>query len=225
MKKTNTKMKTKLTTMLFDMDGTLTDARKEITPEVVKSLTEIPNGTVKHLVTGSDMSKIEEQIPPSILLELFDRVYACNGTRVYNCKLDMDDESLPVEPELIHKVTLLDHYSESDINHIMNTLLQTAAKTHTKIKTGTFVEWRESQINFSVVGRNCTSEQREDYVKWDNKSGERNMCDHMHTSYEFLRLNHLGCFAYSKCMHFANKKVAIVGCGPRKWDETARRKL
>ena len=166
-------MKTKLTTMLFDMDGTLTDARKEITPEVVKSLTEIPNGTVKHLVTGSDMSKIEEQIPPSILLALFDRVYACNGTRVYNCKLDMDDESLPIEPELIHKVTLLDHYSESDINHIMNTLLQTAAKTHTKIKTGTFVEWRESQINFSVVGRNCTSEQREDYVKWDNKSGER----------------------------------------------------
>ena len=45
--------------------------------------------------------------------------------------------------------------------------------THTKIKTGTFVEWRESQINFSVVGRNCTSLQREDYVKWDNKSKER----------------------------------------------------
>ena len=143
-------MKTKLTTMLFDMDGTLTDARKEITPEVVKSLTEIPNGTVKHLVTGSDMSKIEEQIPPSILLELFDRVYACNGTRVYNCKLDMDDESLPVEPELIHKVTLLDHYSESDINHIMNTLLQTAAKTHTKIKTGTFVSGEKARLIFQL---------------------------------------------------------------------------
>ncbi len=60
-------MKTKLTTMLFDMDGTLTDARKEITPEVVKSLTEIQNGTVKHLVTGSDMSKIEE---PLIIIPL-----------------------------------------------------------------------------------------------------------------------------------------------------------
>jgi phosphomannomutase len=85
----------------------------------------------------------------------------------------MDDENLPIEPELIHKVTLVDHYSESDINHIMNVLLKTAANTHTKVKTGTFVEWRESQINFSVVGRNCTTEQREDYVRWDKKSGER----------------------------------------------------
>ncbi len=51
--------------------------------------------------------------------------------------------------------------------------LKTAYKTHTKIKTGTFIEWRDSQINFSVVGRNCTSDQREDYVRWDNKSGER----------------------------------------------------
>ena len=28
--------------------------------------------------------------------------------------------NLPIEPELIHKVTLLDHYSEADINHIRN---------------------------------------------------------------------------------------------------------
>ena len=71
------------------------------------------------------MRKIEEQIPQEILLELFSRVYACNGTRVYNCDLDMDDENLPIEPELIHKVTLVDHYSEADINHVMNVLLKT----------------------------------------------------------------------------------------------------
>ena len=31
----------------------------------------------------------------------------------------------------------------------------------------------DSQINFSVIGRNCTTDQREDYVVWDAKSGER----------------------------------------------------
>jgi len=77
------------------------------------------------------------------------------------------------EPELIHKVSLTDFYSESDLNHIVNTLLKLAHETHTKIKTGTFIEWRDSQINFSVVGRNCSREQREDYVKWDSKSKER----------------------------------------------------
>ena len=85
----------------------------------------------------------------------------------------MDDEHGALEAELIHKVSLTDHYSEADINHILSVLLKTASDTHTKIKTGTFVEWRDSQINFSVVGRNCTSEQRDDYIQWDKKSGER----------------------------------------------------
>tara|TARA_R100000808_G_C2149565_1_gene157994 strand:- start:2020 stop:2784 length:765 start_codon:yes stop_codon:yes gene_type:complete len=159
--------------LLFDMDGTITEPRQSITEDVLQALRSTAAGTKRHLVTGSELTKIEEQIPKDDLLSLFDRVYACNGTRVYNCNLDMDDETSPIEPELIHKVTLLDHYSNADINHIINVLLKIASKTHTKIKTGTFIEWRESQINFSVLGRNCSSEQREDYVQWDLKSGER----------------------------------------------------
>jgi len=159
--------------LLFDMDGTLTDARQPITDDVLKVLKSISPAIKKYLVTGSDMSKIEEQIPNDILLSQFEKVYSCNGTRVWNCNLDMDDETGTMEPELIHRVSLTDYYSEADINHIINVLLETAYKTHTKIKTGTFVEWRDSQINFSVVGRNCTTTQREDYVKWDKKSGER----------------------------------------------------
>jgi phosphomannomutase len=159
--------------LLFDMDGTLTDPRQLITSEVLEVLQSIPAVVTKHLVTGSDMVKVEEQIPVPELLNIFNRVYTCNGTRVWNCNLDMDDETRPIEPELIHKVDLLDHYSEADINHIVNVLLRIASETHTKIKTGTFVEWRESQINFSVVGRDCTTSQREDYIKWDTKSGER----------------------------------------------------
>ena len=166
-------MKIHPSALLFDMDGTLTDARKPISEDVVNALSSVSPSIRKYLVTGSDMSKIEEQIPNDILLDLFERVYSCNGTRVYNCNLDMDDETKAIEPELIHSTTLTDFYSEADINHIINSLLKIAYKTHTKIKTGTFVEWRESQINFSVLGRNCTSEQRDDYLKWDRKSGER----------------------------------------------------
>jgi len=159
--------------LLFDMDGTLTEARQPIASDVLECLSQIKPPIKKYLVTGSDMSKIEEQIPVPSLLSLFNRIYACNGTRVYECDLDMDDETKPVLPELIHNVTLTDYYSESDINHIIDTLLKIAANTHTKIKTGNFIEWRDSQINFSVIGRNCTSEQRYDYVQWDKKSGER----------------------------------------------------
>lgn len=159
--------------LLFDMDGTLTEPRQLISPEVLKVLRDVPLSITKHLVTGSDLGKIEEQIPFPDLLATFSRVYACNGTRVYNCNLDMDDETLPIEPELIHKTTLNDFYSQADINHIVDVLLKIAANTHTKVKTGTFLEWRDSQINFSIIGRNCTTEQREDYIRWDRKSGER----------------------------------------------------
>lgn len=166
-------MKTKPSALLFDMDGTLTDPRQPITEDVLETLAKTGAGIKRYLVTGSDFAKVEEQMGNDNLLRLFERVYACNGTRVWNCNLDMDDETGVVEPELIHKVSLTDYYSESDINHIVNVLLKIAYETHTKIKTGTFIEWRDSQINFSVVGRNCTSTQRENYVKWDKKSGER----------------------------------------------------
>ena len=166
-------MKLKPSALLFDMDGTLTDPRQPVTEDVLETLAKTAAGIKRYLVTGSDFVKVEEQMGNDNLLRLFERVYACNGTRVWNCNLDMDDETKPLEPELIHKVSLTDYYSEADINHIINVLLETAHKTHTKIKTGTFIEWRDSQINFSVVGRNCTTEQRENYVKWDKKSGER----------------------------------------------------
>ena len=159
--------------LLFDMDGTITDPRQPIDDDMLNTLKSIKPSIKKYLITGSDISKIEEQIPNNVLLNLFERVYSCNGTRVYNCNLDMDDETQPELPELIHKVSLTDYYSEADINHIISVLLRVAFETHTKIKTGTFVEWRDSQINFSVIGRNCTTDQRADYVRWDKKSGER----------------------------------------------------
>jgi phosphomannomutase len=159
--------------LIFDMDGTLAPATQKISKEMLQGLESIPNGFKKYLVTGSDMSKVLNQIPESFLLENFSKVFACNGTRVYNTSLDLDDETRPLEPELVHKIELIDHYSQADINHLVSRLLSIAAESHTKYKTGTFIEWRGSQINFSVIGRNCSLSQREDYVKWDNKSNER----------------------------------------------------
>jgi phosphomannomutase len=159
--------------LIFDMDGTLTPATERMSESVAEAIAAVPNYYKKYLVSGSDFEKITNQIPETFLLSNFDKVFACNGTSVYNTNIDLDDETRPLAADLIHKVELLDHYSQADINHLISRLLSIASESHTKAKTGTFVEWRESQINFSVVGRNCSTNQREDYVKWDKKSSER----------------------------------------------------
>ena len=41
------------------------------------------------------------------------------------------------------------------------------------IKTSNHIENRGSMINFSVVGRDCSLEQRKNYYEWDIKHGER----------------------------------------------------
>jgi len=159
--------------LIFDMDGTLTPSTQRMSEVMAKALVSVPNSYKKYLVSGSDYNKIVNQIPESFLMKNFDKVFACNGTSVYNTNIDLDDETRPLAADLIHKVELLDHYSQADINHLVSRLLSIASESHTKYKTGTFIEWRNSQINFSVVGRNCSLDQREDYVLWDNKSKER----------------------------------------------------
>jgi len=162
-----------MTALIFDMDGTLTPATQKISPEMIMALNSIKPGYNKYLVTGSDLSKVLKQIPEEFLLNNFKKVFTCNGTRVYDTNLDLDDENKPYAPELIHRIELLDYYSQADLNHLISKLLFIAAESHTKYKTGTFIEWRGSQINFSVVGRDCSLDQREDYIKWDKKSSER----------------------------------------------------
>jgi len=49
--------------LIFDMDGTLTEPRQPISNEMIEVLRKLPNSYKKYLVTGSDMAKVEEQIP------------------------------------------------------------------------------------------------------------------------------------------------------------------
>lgn len=160
-------------TLIFDMDGTLTPARGKISREALSELDRLTGTYKMYLVTGSNYAKVEEQLGKENILRVFEKVFCCNGTIVYKTNLDPDDEWGNQEPELIHKVDLTEHYSQADLNHIASVLLKYAAKNHTRFKTGTFIEWRGSQINFSLIGRNCSQSQREDYVSWDKKSGDR----------------------------------------------------
>ena len=143
-------------TFLFDVDGTLTDARKPINQEFEYFMKDfIMRGNKCMIITGSDRPKTVEQIGLSLTLR-FARVYHCSGNHVFEDTKEikknewlLSDEQKTFLTEYLHKI----NYNEMTGNHI---------------------EQRIGTANFSIVGRNANWEERARYAKWDqiNKGRE-----------------------------------------------------
>ena len=72
--------------VLFDVDGTLTEARKRIDKSVINSLRELSFNTEIGLLTGSGLDYIKEQLWPLLAdqeLSLNCHVLPCNGIEYY----------------------------------------------------------------------------------------------------------------------------------------------
>ncbi|KAG6516358.1 hypothetical protein ZIOFF_026817 [Zingiber officinale] len=63
---------------LFDVDGTLTSPRKEITPQMLEFMRELRKVVTVGVVGGSDLIKITEQLGNSVLND-YDYVFSENG--------------------------------------------------------------------------------------------------------------------------------------------------
>ena len=138
-----------MTTFLFDVDGTLTDARKPINVEFEYFMKDfIMRGNKCMIVTGSDREKTVEQIGLSLTLR-FARVYHCSGNHVF------------VGNREVYK-------SDWSLTNEQHTFLQTILHTFDYPEmTGNHIEQRTGTANFSIVGRNADWDQRARYAKWD----------------------------------------------------------
>ena len=58
----------------------------------------------------------------------------------------------------------------SKLKNSLEVVLMSSQYPH---RYGNHIEDRGSMVNFSIVGRNCTQEQRENFFKWDEEKGER----------------------------------------------------
>jgi len=139
---------------LFDVDGTLTPPRQPMTEEMTKVMTQVMRTAKVYLASGSDLEKIKEQVPPSIL-ERCAGIFSCAANQFHiNDELQYENQFIPDEKlvEQLEKLIQSSDYPE---------------------RTGNHIEYRPGMINFSIVGRNATAQQREHYYKWDEKSQER----------------------------------------------------
>ena len=139
---------------IFDVDGTLTPSRLQMTEKFAKYFDKWSERNKYYLVTGSDLDKTKEQLPIAYI-DRAEAIFTCCGNQMWR------------DNELIY-----DNKFEltSKLKNTLNVILMSSPYPH---RYGNHIEDRGSMVNFSIVGRNCTQEQREEFFKWDNEKGER----------------------------------------------------
>ena len=139
---------------LFDVDGTLTPARQRIQDDFYSFFVKWIENKKVYFVSGSDYKKIQQQIPENILLSI-DGVFGCMGNTLHK------------KGKMIYENNFV--ASHALVEYLNNKLYSTEYPN----LCGTHIEERAGMLNFSIVGRGATLEQRKDYWIWDKKTGER----------------------------------------------------
>jgi len=141
---------------IFDIDGTLTPSRLRMTEEFAKFFDKWSEKNKYYLVTGSDLDKTKEQLPIAYV-DRAEAIFTCCGNQMWR-----DDE-------------LIYNNKFTPPKDLIEYLERKVLKSEYPNRCGNHIEDRGSMVNFSVVGRDCTQEQREDYFEWDKAMGERNI--------------------------------------------------
>ena len=140
---------------VFDVDGTLTPSRQKIDEEFAEIFWNFCTSNEVYLVTGSDREKTREQLTYQIL-NAVELSFNCAGNEVWK-KEDLIRKNDWIAPDSL--LAFLENELEN---------------SQFSPKTGKHIEQRNGMVNFSIVGRNCTLEQRKLYVEWDSQENERN---------------------------------------------------
>ena len=147
---------------IFDVDGTLTPSRQRMTEDFARFFEEWSKRNPFYLVTGSDIEKMDEQVP-DVFMERTEGIFTCGGNELW--QFDPHIVNFPFDRVYQNKFkppeTLLTYLGE---------LIRFS---ETPVQSTNHRENRGSLLNFSVVGRDCTLEERAQYFEWDNEVGER----------------------------------------------------
>ena len=147
---------------LFDVDGTLTPSREKINESFLTFFKRWVSNTIASknkvfLTTGSDLPKLKEQVPKTLLNDI-SGYFCCMGNEYYS------------KGKLFYQ-TLNTHLKKGEqVDQWLNTQLK---KSKYSKKFPPHTEFRTGMVNFSFVGRGCSAEQRRVYNEWDKKNKQR----------------------------------------------------
>ncbi|KAI1906449.1 Phosphomannomutase 1 [Ophidiomyces ophidiicola] len=147
----------KNTICLFDVDGTLTPARRTVSPEMLELLSRLRHKCAIGFVGGSDLVKQQEQLGTlsTPVTSLFDFCFAENGLTAYRLGKPLTSNSF------------IQWLGEDKYQNLVDFCLKHIAGIKLPKKRGTFVEFRNGMVNVSPIGRNASTEERDDFEKYD----------------------------------------------------------
>ncbi|KAI0466962.1 eukaryotic phosphomannomutase [Xylaria cf. heliscus] len=153
----------KNTIVLFDVDGTLSPARRSATPEVLATLAALRQKVAIGYVGGSDLSKQQEQLGSADrpVTTMFDFSFSENGLTAWKLGQELPSTSF------------IQWIGEAQYKELVNFILHYIADLDIPVKRGTFVEFRNGMINVSPIGRNANLQERLAFEKYDLEHGVR----------------------------------------------------
>ncbi|KAI5844986.1 eukaryotic phosphomannomutase [Morchella snyderi] len=145
------------TICLFDVDDTLTPARRTISPEMLVLLQKLRQKVAIGFVGGSDLLKQQEQIGINgyNVTDLFDFCFAENGLTAIRLG------------ETLASNSFIQWLGEDKYKKMASFILHYIADLDIPIKRGTFIEFRNGMINVSPIGRNASVQERHDFEAYD----------------------------------------------------------
>ena len=160
--------------VLFDMDGTLTEPRKNMNPEMLASLIQLSEFCDLGIVTGSSLGYIKQQC--RLLIDNVDKLhsrldlYPCNGTQAYKV-------SSKKEINCVHTCDIRDELGpgfNDVVMHLLHLQVDFLSEFGKDITTtGTFIQYRKSMINWCPVGRDSDHDIRSKFSELDKSKRVR----------------------------------------------------
>jgi phosphomannomutase len=143
-----------MTFYLFDVDGVLCDTGCKIDPEFQSWFIEWGKDKEYYLITGGERHSTIEQVGLDIVQNSKMQCH-CMGNHIFIEDREYKLNQFTLRPEESY---WLESYIQESPYHT---------------KTGNHIEQRNGSLNVSIVGRNATIEERQQYIEWDRKYQER----------------------------------------------------
>jgi phosphomannomutase len=157
---------------LFDLDGTLSESRKLVSPKLAFALRDLTKYGKIGIVSGSDYNFIKEQMVDAWQIIPCNKIIIlpCNGTKKYV----WNNVGINANFVLTHELLMKEHIGSSIFAQVLQQIFKLQINLMETLKkssnfSGSFITYRGSMINWAPFGRDGNEKDRNDFIKYDKE--------------------------------------------------------